>query len=808
MSDAPICPCETFVHPRVIFNPPGRDWISYRVGEYDTFRHALLLSLPGETELALWRPGSSGDLAVQMVEWWAYLADILTFYNERIATQSYLRTADLPESVSRLVRILGYRPRPGIGATGIVAALAAGSKPILLPQGFAIQSKPGPGKTPQVFEMDSDTTVSPFGAVDADTVPNPALAATAGLANKASLLDDAGAAWLRGAITTIKQGDRLLLVSRDWSATSGLSAVVTVKATTQDKDQRGKPLTRVVFDNPPTSLPSAPAADYRLLRSAQSAQVWRFDAHFTGGKRFGGKGHSAQIEKFDPDYTAHLVSLARSLKAGDFVLLQTDLTTATLVSVSATSEVIWYKNNPDDPTNPPATPLPPFPILHTQITFTPDVTGSDYAVTAFFDWHDVGELVGAPAPAVTPAPASLFAATSLLFPFGGNQPVIVEDAQGDGVLATAEVGSSAAQVALSGLPVPPVPLHAPLRLLFNLLSVSRGQTVANEVLGSGDASLDGQEFALQKGPLTYLPGDSGSGIGYHSTLRVWVNGEEWHERPTFYGQPPNAKIFVTREDETGKTYVAFASRLPTGTNNIVAAYRIGSGSETPAPGDLTVITQPQPNLKAIVAPVPLQPGSDPDPPAQIRRYAPQSVLTFGRAISADDYETIAAQAPGVARARSYWDWDEIAQRGRPTLYVGDDAGAVAAARQALALSADPNRPALIKQATAAPIALALTVVVSPDRKPEAVRTGVQAALSDPDTGLFGTRNVQIGQAVFESEIVAACLRVPGAVAVHSLAFTVNNTLGTGPRHNPGVGNFFQLAPSDLTIGTETATYAG
>src|SRR4051794_3462735 len=138
-----ICPCDGFQHPRVFSNPPGRDVIAYRSGEYASFRHALLLPLPGETVLSrpggpdsglaftpLWRPGAQGDLALQMVEWWAYLADILTFYNERVATEASLRTARLPEDVNRLIRLLGYRPRPGIGATAVLGAIAAGPDPV------------------------------------------------------------------------------------------------------------------------------------------------------------------------------------------------------------------------------------------------------------------------------------------------------------------------------------------------------------------------------------------------------------------------------------------------------------------------------------------------------------------------------------------------------------------------------------------------------------------------------------------------------------------------------------------------------
>src|SRR5207237_1370696 len=155
----PICPCEGFAHPRVVVNPPGRASLAYRVGDFTTFRHALVLPKAGERELVHWRPTATGDLALQMVEWWAYLADILTFYMERVANEDYLRTAQLPESVARLVRTLGYRPRPGIAGTGVVAALATGPRPFTVPHGFQIQSKPGPGKEPQIFEVDADTAV-------------------------------------------------------------------------------------------------------------------------------------------------------------------------------------------------------------------------------------------------------------------------------------------------------------------------------------------------------------------------------------------------------------------------------------------------------------------------------------------------------------------------------------------------------------------------------------------------------------------------------------------------------------------------
>src|SRR5260370_40285625 len=107
MSTSANCPCEGSSFPEVISNGPGIETLDYRVGDFTSFRNALLQSLPGEVELANWKPSSTSDLALQMIEWWAYLADILTFYNQRIANQDYLPTADLDARVRNLVRVLG-----------------------------------------------------------------------------------------------------------------------------------------------------------------------------------------------------------------------------------------------------------------------------------------------------------------------------------------------------------------------------------------------------------------------------------------------------------------------------------------------------------------------------------------------------------------------------------------------------------------------------------------------------------------------------------------------------------------------------
>jgi hypothetical protein len=240
---------------------------------------------------------------------------------------------------------------------------------------------------------------------------------------------------------------------------------------------------------------------------------------------------------------------------------------------------------------------------------------------------------------------------------------------------------------------------------------------------------------------------------------------------SFYKLPANAQVFMTREDEQGKTHVVFGSRLPTGVNNVIASYRYGAGADAPAPGTLTVILQPQPGLGSIRNPVAPTGGADVDPPNKVRKLAPRSVMTFNRAVSLDDYEVIAASAPGVTRAKAAFSFDAAAQRPSVNIWVGDNAGAVAAAQAAIAAAADPNRPVTISQALQIETKVTLTYLRDPRYVDAAVRSSLHAALLDPDKGLFGVNAVGIGQAFYDSQIYAACLAVPGVKAVHNLQFS-------------------------------------
>ena len=91
---------------------------------------------------------------------WAVVADVLTFYQERIANEGYLRTATEPRSIRELAALVGYAVRPGVAASAFVAYQVDGAGSAVVPAGSKVQSIPGPGKLPQTFETSNELTGS------------------------------------------------------------------------------------------------------------------------------------------------------------------------------------------------------------------------------------------------------------------------------------------------------------------------------------------------------------------------------------------------------------------------------------------------------------------------------------------------------------------------------------------------------------------------------------------------------------------------------------------------------------------------
>jgi len=133
-------------------NRPGLDALAYRVGTHAQFlatMRARLSTLPALATLTTRRPD---DPALALLDAAATVADVLTFYQERIANEGFLRSATEDRSIRELGRLVGYTPRPGVAAsTHLAFTLDAGAAVTLL-TGNRAQSVPGPGELPQSFE--------------------------------------------------------------------------------------------------------------------------------------------------------------------------------------------------------------------------------------------------------------------------------------------------------------------------------------------------------------------------------------------------------------------------------------------------------------------------------------------------------------------------------------------------------------------------------------------------------------------------------------------------------------------------------
>lgn len=168
MADRPAtdaCGCCAGVHvetPAPIGNAPGLDAIAYRAGTWAAFRRSVVARLSSRElpALAGLRARDDDDLTMALIDGFAVMADVLTFYQERIANEAFLRTATERRSVLELARLLGYAPAPGVAAETWLAFTmqeAPGDPgqeplPVEIPAGTAVQSVPGPDETAQTFE--------------------------------------------------------------------------------------------------------------------------------------------------------------------------------------------------------------------------------------------------------------------------------------------------------------------------------------------------------------------------------------------------------------------------------------------------------------------------------------------------------------------------------------------------------------------------------------------------------------------------------------------------------------------------------
>lgn len=817
--------------PLRIQNQPGLSAISYRVGDYGRFRETLLarlskLSAPQASALRQLTTRSNDDFSIALLDAWAVVSDVLTFYQERIANEAYLGTATEQVSIIELARLIGYELSPGVAAStllaftideaslaqaqGIMNGVARGREEnptVIIEEGTRIQSIPGQDEKPQNFE-----TVEEIEAHAAWNAMKPRQGFYPDIARSEVIA-------VKGTANDLKVGDLLLHIK------AGNKTLKKITKVSLDEDAK---ITILRLDSGTTPLYKAQSAAFSstkiFLRASTIDPTWvnQFMAYSWGGNTL-----NAQLKtnKFSKDAVINSIS-AKLLNPPAEDSLYVFRKRAAVFGYNAPKEVTYTGRIPDPPAKWDELDLESDEennIIYLESAYDQIIKNSfiyiqqenvlnhakvyqiqdidtrprtAYGVSAKSTvittqgnwWNKTGKKLSALRSIIVHAQSealvlaelpieSPIAGTSVelsrLYPgLEKNRPVIVSGERSDlpGVFAT-EVKKVKTITIVEGRTV--LTFETELENSYtrnsftinaNLAKATHGETV-REVLGSGDATQVFQKFVLKQPPLTYVSAATPS--GGLSTLEIRVNDLLWTEVPTLYGRGPTERIYITRQDDQGKTTVIFGdgkngARLPSGQNNVRATYRKGTRAQGLLKANqLTQLASRPLGLKAVTNPLPPAGAQDGEQLAEARNNATLTIFTLGRVVSLKDYEDFAKAFGGIAKALATWTWS--GQRQEVFLTVAGVDGAVVDGElydnllAALQMAGIPGVPMQLVSFEALFFQLVAKVRLLPDYLKEKVGLDIEARLREHFA--FSART--FGQPVTSSEVISVIQNTPG-----------------------------------------------
>ncbi|HYI49225.1 MAG TPA: putative baseplate assembly protein [Allosphingosinicella sp.] len=796
--------------PRAIGNPAGLSRIAYRVGDHAQFRaslHAALSSLdvgqPAGTASPLARllTRDDADFTIGLIDAFACSADLLTFYQERIATESYLRTAVERVSVQEMGKLVGYELRQGLAAEAWLAfALETPPVPppdlppepgnfvtgvpasLRLETGLKVQSVPGPDEKPQTFEL-----------VETLEEARPEWNAIRPWLSEARDPAPVTDIWLDGTDTLLKPGDGLLFVgpgvlSNGNPALWQFEPIAVVEPHEADGRTRVAWVRSLAVGLRPSDPASNTVVYAQRLRSAvfgSNAPVWRamsqefrdaYSAKF--GTEVNFDWPQFEISDIAPTETAGTVDLdslqptiaadvaAEPDKRSFAVLARDNFGTVDLYRVTAASEV-WRG---EFAISAKVTRLGlAGPNLQSQF-FTHVRATTAYAQSQRLRVAErpVPDLVGGDRIPIRLGGEGLLKGRRLIIrgtPGGGAGEISVQAT----LVAAHAVGPGRTEIEV-------VPALSPLLrresvvVYANVALASHGESVS-QILGSGAAGQHFQRFELKQLPLTYRAAAAASGAA--AELVVRVGDIAWRERPTLFGAAPTDRVYTLKVDELGRTFVAFGdgvrgARLPSGINNVVARYRRDLGAQGNVAADTLTQLMTRPlGLNSVSNPLAADGGTNAEGAEAARDAIRRATRTLGRVVSVLDYEDFALAFTGIAKAQAR----VLNLSAGPTVAITlagpagklvPPAGPVATSLlAALKAGGDPHVAVSLLSYLDSVFHVGIRVKIAADHESETVLAAVEAALRSAFS--FDAR--ALGQPVQQSEVIAVAQAVPGVVAV-------------------------------------------
>ena len=788
--------------PRALFNRGGLSAISYRIGDYAKFKESLQagLSSPKFPELAKLRTREADDYTLGLLDAVACAADVLTFYQERVINESYLRTATERVSLQEMAKLIGYQLRPGVAAETLLAfalepprvpppglppdpgAFVTGIPTTLtLAAGLKVQSVPGPNEKPQTFETVEEISARPeWNAVRPwlSEVRNPGFGATE--------------IYLAGVRNNLKAGDALVLVDSAFlnSPTTNnnwdFRLIDTVELDTANDRTRvtwRRGLGSVSPHSEPATAPQVHVLRKRAAVFGNNAPRWRsmnteFKNNYPIDSAHKDEWPFFKINPTDASATGGHIdvdSVLAEVRAGSLLVL-------------AKGEF----NRPDE-----SFPSGTYVELYT-VTGGTEVSREEFAIsgkvsrfglsgqnlarfskfvrqTSVFAQSE--RLALAPFPVVQVISGDQLPVALAAEGLTSGRRLIIHGERADGtgrVTHTATLSSIASNVNGSVLTIAS-PLPAALRrdtviVHVNVALSTHGETVA-EILGAGDASKAFQRFEIKRTPLTYRSATNETGAD--SELSVRAGDVEWTEQVTLFSSKSTARAYALNTDEQGKTWIVFGdgvrgARLPSGVNNVRARYRQGLGQTGNVGAEkLTQLMTRPLGLKSVSNPIAASGGTDPEPADQARRTMPLGTRTLGRAVSLLDYEDFALAFTGIAKAQA----SVLQLAGGTTIAItvaGQDGAVLSATNPvwnnlllALKNSGDPHVRIALLPHQSSTFRLGLKVKRDSSYELMPLLAAVEAALR----AHFAFDARALGQPVLQSDVIATVHTVPGVVAV-------------------------------------------
>jgi hypothetical protein len=737
---------------RKIENRSALPAVQYRIATYQSFLQAMIVSAASKPALKAWTSRSPRDFGMQFLDMWAYLGDILTFYQERIANEAYLRTATQRETVLRLAAAIDYRLGPGAAATAYLAFTVDKDKALIIPVGLKTQSVPGQFEKPQKFEtVESIEVKAAWNRVRA--FPQPQAVAPFAPGRAGGILVDEPVR-----LKPLAAGTKVVLFNTLLSEKKEIGSL-----------HRTDPGTRLQWTVPikgnlanPKAYPSG--REFRLFGSQAPTKftVAVSDSTVPGGIRWTIDSPSFSLGARPTSF--FLESIVEDVKPGSEMLL---------VHTHASHPFVRKGT---------VVSAAPSPVSRGSIQTT--VTRlrldlPDAAPNVDVDLRDV-TLVELTGPEIRLATSEYVSAISgnqvylpisLLPAYPIKRRIILDDGQPDPHVASVDSATvSGSHLVMAFTPALTRPFSKDsCVLLGNVAKATHGETVKNEILGNGDASSRLQRFPIKKYPVTFVP-QPGAPNGVADTLQIRVEGTLWQEVTTLLGTAADARVYTTSVADDGKMTVQFGgepgSRLPSGRNNVVAQYRQGLGPEgnVRAAAITTLLDRPT-GLKAVVNPEASSGGAAPEPLEMARANAPNTVRTFGRVVSLTDFEDAARELSTVAKAKSALSW--TGQEQEVSLAVAGEGGALLSTgvlRDVLAdlnSRRDVNRRLTVRGHQNVNVSISGRVQVDAAYLLDAVKSAIQIALLD----LFAFDRRNLAEPAFISDVFRVVQAVAGVVAV-------------------------------------------